>query len=103
MGTLLLFVLGGVGVWLWFDGLRVREAAIAAAKKACQQYEVQFLDDTVALSGLGLGRNSRGQLRVRRIYQFEFSESGATRRPGLVLMLGIEHEALRMGLSDALH
>ena len=83
--------------------MRVRELAIATAKSLCSSYEAQFLDDTVALSALGIGRDSAGQLRIRRVYQFDFSDSGNNRRKGYILMLGVRCEASRMETDERLH
>ncbi|MEW6353005.1 MAG: DUF3301 domain-containing protein [Pseudomonadota bacterium] len=103
MSAFLLLGLFALGAWFWYDSLRVRERAVRAARQHCALQGVQFLDDTVALSGLGLGRDLLGRLRIRRVYQFEFSASGDTRRQGLVLMLGDNFDTLRMGREEALH
>ena len=77
----------GIG-WLFLDGARAREIAVAAARRACEVEGLQFLDDTVAGAGLALERDDAGQVRLRRSYTFEFSETGDNRRPGRVVMLG---------------
>ncbi|MHB9119844.1 MAG: DUF3301 domain-containing protein [Burkholderiales bacterium] len=75
-------------VWLWQDSLRAREAALQAGKAACQRQGMQFLDDTLALASLRLGRNRRGQTVLRRVYRFEFSDTGNNRLSGSVVMAG---------------
>lgn len=102
MASLVLLILGGLGIWLWFETMRVREIAVNIAKNICERNEVQFLDDTVSLNAIGLGRDVRGQLRIRRVYQFEFSDDGTNRRKGYILMLGTQHEALRMERDEPL-
>lgn len=84
--TLLLVLLALV--WLWHDSLRAREAALLAGKAACQRQGMQFLDDTLALASLRLGRNRRGQTVLRRVYRFEFSDTGNNRLSGSVVMAG---------------
>ena len=83
--TLLLFAAGG---WLWYDSLDAREKAIAAAKSACASEDLLLLDDTVAITRLGVGRDDDGVVRLRRVYGFEYSDSGNDRHPGSIVMLG---------------
>jgi hypothetical protein len=84
------------GAFLWIDSLRARERALAAGRKACERYGVQFLDETVVFARLRLGRDAEGQLRLRRTYTFEFSETGDNRRHGAIVMLGSEVRDLQL-------
>ncbi len=84
-----------VGVaWLWLIGLRARETAVEAARRACIAEDVQLLDDTVALASFRPQRASSGTLVLRRIYRFEFSDTGNNRLGGSVTLLGAEVQAL---------
>ena len=74
--------------WFWVDSMAVREEAETRAKRACLAEGVQFLDATVAASGIGLGRDDLGHLKLRRTYRFEFSDTGDNRLKGMVVMLG---------------
>ena len=76
------------GIFLWLDSLRARERALSAGRSACQRYDLQFLDDTVAFAKLRLARDSEGQLKIARTYTFEFSDTGNNRRHGAIVMLG---------------
>lgn len=96
---LLLSLLGAV-VWFWQDSLVARELAHSASVRACRQYGVQLLDDTVALDGLWLRRDETGQIRLERRYLFEFTESGTSRQRGVVVMLGRRTEVLAMDGGD---
>ena len=78
------------GLLLWIDSLRARERAVAAGRAACERYDLQFLDETVAFASLRPARDDDGQLRLRRVYDFEFSDTGNNRRHGSVVMLGGE-------------
>jgi hypothetical protein len=80
--------------WLWFDSLRAREAAIRAARCACEADGVLLLDDTVALAAFGLRRRDNGRLALKRVYRFEFSDTGNNRLEGSVTMLGARMQAL---------
>src|SRR6185295_2091226 len=76
------------GALLWADSLRARERAVRAGRSACERYQVQFLDDTVAFARMRLARDEEGQLRISRTYTFEFSDTGNNRRHGAIVMLG---------------
>lgn len=84
MLTLVLVAAG----WFWWDGLNKRELAIRAARGVCQQAGVQLLDETVALKQLRLGRDEHQQMRFRRDFFFEYSDTGNNRLPGYVYLLG---------------
>jgi hypothetical protein len=93
VAVFLLLLLG----WFWLDSMRAREIATEICKTACNQRELQFLDQTVALRRLGLAWRSEG-LRMRRVYRFEFSEEGVGRRSGYLVMRGLALEDLSFGL-----
>jgi len=72
----------------WVDSLRARERALAAGRAACERNGLQLLDETVSGAGLRLARNEDGELRIRRVFVFEFSDNGNNRRRGSVVVLG---------------
>ncbi|NJD25438.1 MAG: DUF3301 domain-containing protein [Betaproteobacteria bacterium] len=84
---LFLALLAG-GVWLWLDSIGAREAGVQAARKACADEGLLFLDDTVAIRSLRPARDDEGRLRLRRVYAFEYSDTGDNRRSGSVTLLG---------------
>lgn len=96
MWEALALVLVVAGTLFWVDSLRVREHAVAAGRAACRRYAVQFLDETVAFTRLRLARDAQGRLRLQRSYVFEFSDTGNNRRPGRMVMLGVELQELEM-------
>jgi hypothetical protein len=85
--------------WLWLDSLKVREAAVRAAKEICSAEGLLFLDDTVAISALKLARDGDGRMRLQRSYDFEFSDTGNNRLKGSVVMLGHQLVLLNVGLT----
>jgi hypothetical protein len=85
-----------VGALLWADSLRARERAVKAGRSACERYDLQFLDDTVAFARLRLARDEEGQLKIARTYTFEFSDTGNNRRHGAIVMLGGEIRDLQL-------
>jgi hypothetical protein len=93
---LALIALAAVGWFLW-DSLKVREAANAAMRIACQAEGLLFLDDTVALESIWPVRNDEDQLTLRRIYGFEYSDTGHTRRKGRIVMLADTVSSLDIG------
>jgi hypothetical protein len=90
MWEALALVLIVAGAFLWADSLKARERAIRAGRSACERYQLQFLDETVAFAHLRLARDEDGQLKIKRTYTFEFSDTGNNRRHGAIVMLGAE-------------
>lgn len=88
MTELLIFLIGVALGAFWLDTMRAREAACAYAKRVCEAEQLQFLDDTVALESLRVQRANSGHVVLRRVYAFEFSDTGNNRREGRVTVLG---------------
>lgn len=82
--------------WFIWDSLKAREAAVAASRAACVAEGLQFLDDTVAIRAIRPVRED-GALKLRRVYGFEYSESGDSRRKGSIVMLGDRVLVLNLG------
>ena len=85
---LLVLLLLAAMAWLWFDSLKVRETAVAAARAACDSESLLLLDDTVAIVRIGVRRGSDGVLRLTRVYAFEYSDTGNDRSAGSIVLLG---------------
>ncbi|MFM8332573.1 MAG: DUF3301 domain-containing protein [Candidatus Methylumidiphilus sp.] len=92
-----LLLLGAAG-WLWSDGMKAREAAILAVRRACEEEGLQLLDETIALVRMRLNRSERGTVAWARVYQFEFSDTGDNRRQGSVHLLGMRVTLMNVGL-----
>lgn len=92
---LALTVLVGLA-WLGIDSLRAREAAVDAARRACSGDGVQFLDDTVMLEAIRFARDAGGRLMLRRVYCFEFSDTGNNRLMGSVTLAGSSVDTLHL-------
>jgi len=82
---------------LWLDSIKVREAAVHAARAACAAEGLQFLDDTVAIAGLKPVRDEQGRLKLQRTYDFEYSDTGDNRIKGSVLLIGRRVVILNLG------
>ena len=75
-------------VRLWWTGSRAQELAVAHAKQACRQRELQFLDQTAALKRVKIARNSAGNPCLEREYSFEFTGYGEYRDSATVSLVG---------------
>jgi hypothetical protein len=86
--------------WFWQDSLKSRERAIRAAAQACNEIGAQLLDQTVALKSLKLARAESGHMKLRRIYEFEFSLAGYERLHGRTYMLGQRLEQVQLDRAE---
>lgn len=93
-GLLVLVALG----WFWLNSVKARDAALVACRRACDAEGLQFLDDTVSAARIRLERDDDGVVRFRRVYSFEYSDSGDNRRPGSIVLLGDRVIMLNVGL-----
>jgi hypothetical protein len=91
---LLVLVSGG---WFFWDSMRAREAANVAMRDACKAEGLLFLDDTVALDSVWPVRNDEGHVRLRRVYGFEYSDTGHNRRKGTITLVGARVSVLYIG------
>jgi hypothetical protein len=94
--VLALLAAAGAAGLLW-TSLKAREAANAAMRAACRAEGLLFLDDTVALQSMRPARDGDGRMALRRIYGFEYSDTGDNRRRGSVTLLGPRIVAIDMG------
>jgi hypothetical protein len=70
-------------------------------RAACRAQGLQFLDDTVALQSVRPMRGDDGQLALRRVYGFEFSDTGTNRRGGKVCLIAARITDVDLGLEFA--
>ena len=82
--------------WLVWDSLKARETANAAMREACKRAGHLFLDDTVALESIRPVRDGEGAVRLRRVFSFEYSDTGHDRRRGSLTMVGETIDALEV-------
>ena len=91
IATLLVVALAGWFVW---DTLRAREIANRAMRAACEERGFLFLDDTVSLHSIRLVREEDGRVRLRRHYEFQYSDTGHNRRNGSITFVAARIVAL---------
>ena len=97
----LLFIILLVSVsTLWFGTMRARDHARAAVTRLCKQHSLQLLDQSVALVRLRLARTNKGGLTLRRLFRFDFSETGNTREQGIIWMRGDQAELISIQHGD---
>ena len=97
IATLLLVALAGWFVW---GTLRAREMANGAMRAACEQRGFLFLDDTVSLHSVRLVRDDDGRVRIRRHYEFQYSDTGHNRRNGSITFVAARVVALDVAGSE---
>lgn len=81
-------------VLLWWGAQGAKQLALAATRDYCEKMDVQLLDDVVALRGFWLKRDTRGNVRIWRSYNFEFTTTGHQRYQGRIILLGKQVEAI---------
>lgn len=97
--VLLVVLLLAMG-WYWYDSTVAKEAAMRAARRACERHRQQLLDETVVLAGIRPRRDASGRVRLLRHYRFEFSGDGELRRSGEIRLLGQRIAGLNLELGD---
>ena len=78
----------------WRDSMRARERVILFCRNLCSRHQVQFLDDTVALTRITLSRDNDRGLKLQRVYEFDFSAEGRSRSVGSVILTGDRVDAV---------
>jgi hypothetical protein len=81
---------------IWWRQMGARTAARRAARAACADAEVRFIDE-VAFKRIGFTRDEQGRWRLTRYYGFEFYQRGDRRYTGTVEMYGQRVNRVYMG------
>ncbi len=84
--VIVLLIAGAIALWL--GNMSAREAGIRAVRAACAAEGVQLLDETIAIARMRPCRDRFGRLRWRRVYLFDYSDTGDNRHPGCVHLVG---------------
>ncbi len=75
-------------IWFWLDSMSVNETARIIGARICRKNDVQFLDETVHLSSMRIGKNQYGQIKLLRKYKFEFTNNEYHRYAGELVLSG---------------
>lgn len=86
--------------WGWYSGTQAKEAAVRAARRACESHRQELLDQTVVLREVRPQRDGSGRVRLRRRYAFEFSGDGEVRRRGEIVLLAGRMVELNLELEE---
>jgi hypothetical protein len=89
-GTLIVMLLVAAVVMVWSASRAAADAARRHGHAICKRANVQLLDQTVALTRLGLRRDRNGRLRLLTQYSFDYSADGLNRQRGSMALLGAE-------------
>lgn len=87
MTIILLLLLVSIAL-AWHLHRSAAETAIRIGRDACTAAGVQWLDQSVHLTGMRLRRHDTGTLGVERSYRFDYSRDGEDRYRGGIVLLG---------------
>ena len=94
VAVLLATALVGYG---WHASVLARTLALEAAHAACERDALQLLDGSVVLQSWRLARAAGGRRALVRTYVFDYSDDGAARHQGFVVLSGLEVEVVGLG------
>lgn len=89
--------------WFWYAAMQAREQAMGVVRRTCHDMEMQWLDDSVSITSMGIKRDAMGRLRLRRIYGFRYLEGDLRIREGVVILLGDQVHALLLDAQGSSH
>lgn len=87
MDIIALFLIAAVIGLGWWSIIGARTRARRAARRACRDAEVTFIDE-LAFRRIRIERGRSGRLSLRRYYDFEFVVRGDMRYSGTVIVEG---------------
>ena len=96
-GTWISLLAVAAAVWAWMGALNAHEHALRAGRKLCREAGVQWLDQTVSLKRIRVGRRDGMPTFLRR-YGFEISLDGSDRHRGHLDLAGYRLEAWSLPL-----
>ncbi len=80
----------------WWQSDKSKSLALAIASKHCKLHDLQLLDQSVVIRGLWPIRDTDHVLRLRRLYQFEFTSTGEQRYKGELVLWGRKLQGLEL-------
>lgn len=83
--------------WLWWQDRGFKQSAFAKCKTYCAQAGVELLDDNIQIKQLRLRKNSKGQWRLYRHFEFEFTSTYEQRYKGKLETLGRQIINIELG------
>ena len=95
LNLLLLALLGAAAVYWWRSGV-FKERARKLAGAHCARLGLQFLDQSVVITGVRPLRDADGRLVLRRRYEFEFASLGDRRYRGSLILIGMQLQSIEL-------
>lgn len=92
--SVFLCALVGLFVWYVLASREVKERAVRAAHRHCDDLSLKLLDQTVVLAKLRLGKDAGRGISLIRDYKFDFSSTGNDRYVGRIRMKGPRVESI---------
>lgn len=84
----------------WYNTAAAKEIAVIHSRKACNDINVQFLDESVVRYRSALRRGHSGSLCLARYFRFEFTTDGLSRHNGYIALLGKRLQMVDLDLPD---
>lgn len=95
----ILFFLFILLVAYWWRSSEQKTFAINQAKHYCQDRQLQLLDQTLQFKKLQFHR-FKHQLKLCRVYEFDFSTNGQDRHQGEILLSGFNFVRVILALDE---
>jgi hypothetical protein len=70
----------------WWRSSEQHRVAVAAAREYCRERDLQLLDETLQFRRMRVEKDGRGQKRLCRLYEFDYSIDGKDRHTGEILL-----------------
>ena len=88
LGNMFVLMLLATGAaWLWHNH-GMRERALERVKQHCNKLDIELLDENVALKKIAFIPDAKGNRRLARVYNFEFTVTGDQRHTGTITQFG---------------
>jgi len=88
MSKVITLLLIALAIWYWSYSQKVKQLALKAGMKRCNEAGVQFLDHSVVLHRFTFAKKHNNKWGILREYRFEFTSTGENRYTGRVIMQG---------------
>ncbi len=95
MNGLLLLLLSGTILGVWYGNTKAKESAISYVTETLQDAGLQLLDGSICLYKVWPTRMASGYIGLLRFYDFEYTTNGVDRHRGIVVMAADNIEYLQ--------
>ena len=74
--------------YYWGYTQKLKQLAVRASRKRCNEAGVQFLDHTVVQNKFTIAKDDQNRWQLQREYLFDFTSTGEQRYQGQVIIQG---------------